>query len=163
MVVVQVVEILWTKTTRGAPGSTIRAALPRQYAIQLSDSPYVVNHVRLEERQDFRPVTFRHEALPSMPQREGCLCLHEDEPGHLQLGLDGTVSAGKPSRYPVKQAVTLMPDQWAKLLINARHSTYSGQWYSELVYNVTMGSSVPADRFTRGRPDHEFSLATLLF
>ena len=48
-------------------------------------------------------------------------------------------------------------------MVNGRHTSYSGQWYSEYVYNVTSGSELASNRFLAGEPDHEFSLAANLF
>jgi hypothetical protein len=63
----------------------------------------------------------------------------------------------------VREALTLRPGEVARLLINGRHASYSGQWYSQYVYNVANDVTVTADRFLQGKPDHEFSLAADLF
>jgi hypothetical protein len=75
----------------------------------------------------------------------------------------GSLGTHRAARRIVMHAVTLRPGEFARLLINGRHSSYSGQWYSEFVYNVATGDAIPADRFVRGLPDHEFSLASNLF
>jgi hypothetical protein len=163
MLAVQVVEVLWTKATRGAPESNMRSALQRAYAIELLDAPYVLHHVRLSEWEDFQPRMIRREGRPSIPRTEGGLSMKLGESGRIHLGLIGNPSGGQPHRHPVVEALTLSPGESARLIINGRHSSYSGQWYSEFIYNVASGSSVPADRFVRAMPDHQFSLAANLF
>lgn len=163
MLIVQVVEILWSKSTRGAPGATLRAGLPRQFAIDLMDAPYVLHHVRMVEWEEFSPQLVKREPKASVPRIEGGLAIRSDEHTSFRLGLIGNPSGGKPHRYPVNQAVMLKPDEFARLVINGRHTSYSGQWYSEYVYNVASGTTIRADRFLRGAPDHEFSLAGNLF
>ncbi|MCZ8256272.1 MAG: hypothetical protein O9327_11465 [Polaromonas sp.] len=163
MLIVQVVEILWTKATRGAPGSNLRAALPRQFAIDLMDSPYTLQHVRMAEWEDFSPRLVKREVKSFVPRIEGALAIQEDGNASFRLGLIGNPLGGKPYRYPVNQAVMLKPNESARLVINGRHTSYSGQWYSEYVYNVTSGTVIVADRFLRKAPDHEFSLAGHLF
>ena len=163
MLIVQVVEILWSKATRGAPGANLRAELPRQFAIDLMEAPYVLHHVRMAEWEEFSPHLVKREGKTSVPRIEGGLPIQADEHAFFRLGLIGNPSGGKPYRHPVNQAVTLKPDEFARLVINGRHTSYSGQWYSEYVYNVASGSTMVADRFLRGAPDHEFSLAGILF
>jgi hypothetical protein len=163
MLVVQVVEILWSKATRGAPAAHKRVRLPRQFAIELLDAQYVLHHVRMAEWEEFSPRTVRNESKDSVPRIEGGLAMEEDGLGSVRLGLIGNPSGGQPRRYPVRRAFTLQPGEFARLVINGRHTSHSGQWYSEYVYNVACGDAVRADRFIGGPPDREFSLAASLF
>jgi len=163
MLVVQVVEILWSKATRGAPEANLRAKLPRRFAIDLIDGPYLLHHVRMAEWEEFSPQLVKLEAKVSVPRTEGGLSIQAVEQASFRLGLIGNPAGGKPYRHPVHQALTLKPGEFARLVINGRHTSYSGQWYSEYVYNVASGSKIVSDRFLHGAPDHEFSLADNLF
>lgn len=164
MLVVQVIEILWSKATRGAPEANIRAKLPRALAIELFDAPYVLHHVRMAEwEEDFSPRLVKAESKESVPRTEGGLSIQSDDHSSFRLGLIGNPSGGKPHRHPANRVLTLLPGEFARLVINGRHTSYSGQWYSEYVYNVASGSQVPANRFLLANPEHEFSLAANLF
>lgn len=163
MLVVQVVEILWTKATRGAPRSNERAALPRAFVIASLDEQYVVQCHRMAEWESFHPTLVRSEATTSVPRSEGCLRIARGDSGSFVLGLLGTPNAGRPKRPALPAAVELMPDRFARITLNARHTNYSGQYYSETVYNVACGESVAPDRFLSGPPDHDIDLKANLF
>lgn len=163
MLVVQVVEILWSKASRGAPESNARARLPRAFAVELLEAPYVLHHVRMAEWESFSPHRVKTESKESPPRIEGGLAIHSVESGAFRLGLMGNPSGGQPHRHPVREALTLAPGEFARLVVNGRHTSYSGQWYSEYIYNVASAASVPADRFLCEPPTHEFSLAADLF
>jgi len=163
MLVVQVVEIIWSKASRGALESNVRARLPRAFAIEPVEAPYVVHHVRMAEQEDFGPRRVAPESKASPPRTEGGLAIRSVEPGVYRLELIGNPSGGQPRRHPVHEALTLAPNEFARLVVNGRHTSYSGQWYSEYIYNVASGVSVPVDRFLSGPPTHEFSLAANLF
>ena len=49
--------------------------------------------------------------------------------------------------------MTLGAGRFGQVLTNARHTSYSGQCYTEDVVNIIWGPNVPADAFTRGPPD----------
>ncbi|MCB1032315.1 MAG: hypothetical protein KDD47_00585 [Acidobacteria bacterium] len=52
---------------------------------------------------------------------------------------------------------------YVRLTVNARHTSYSGQHYSETTYNVACGEDVATDRFLLGPPDRELDLRANLF
>lgn len=163
MLVVQVVELLWSKTTRHAAAAQARAALPRAFGIDLYEGLYLLHHIRMAEWEDFSPRRVQGEARASVPSREGGLAIRQVAPDSYRLGLVGNPSGGQPHRHPVNEALTLHSGEFARLVVNGRHSSYSGQWYSEYVYNVACGETVRSDRFLQGAPEHQFSLAGNLF
>jgi hypothetical protein len=163
MLVVQVVEILWSKATRGAPAANVRAALPRAFGIELHEGLFVLHHVKMVEWEDFSPRCIKSEVHASVPRVEGGLSIRQLPEGSYRLGLIGNPSGGKPHRHPVNEALTLQAGEFARLAINGRHTSYSGQWYSEYVYNAASAHRVSATRFLQGAPEHEFSLVADLF
>jgi hypothetical protein len=94
---------------------------------------------------------------------EGSLVLKEKPGDGLMLGLRWTPADGQPKRYPRPEVIHLSRGQWAQLTMNGRHSSYSGQFYSEDIYNVAYGESIAPDVFFARIPDHRFSLADNLF
>ena len=163
MLVVQVVEILWTKATRGAPRSNERAGISRTFPIEGGPCECVVQRYRIAEWEAFAPKLVKVESALSAPGSIGVLNLSSEPSGVFSLGISGTPDAGQPKRHPVLRAITLAPGEYARLSINARHTTYSGQYYSETVYNVTCGTEVAPDRFLLGPPNHELDLKANLF
>src|SRR2546423_14994943 len=162
MVVVQVVEIRWTKATRGAPRANERAALPRAFVLSGMQGNYVVQRYRLDEAAGFRPELLKEASSPVVPRLERSLALKLRDDAHLALGLVWDSIEGQPRRHPQREAVHLAPGESARLVINGRH-TYTSTSYTEVVYNVAYGETVASNRFLAGPPDHVFSLAADLF
>ena len=75
MLVVQLVEILWTKATRGAPCSNERVRLPRAFPVPGGTAEYVFHHVRLAEQEAFAPTMITLESATAVPRTQGVLSL----------------------------------------------------------------------------------------
>lgn len=162
MIVVQVVEILWTKATRGAPRANERVGLSRAFVFEGTPSPCLVQHYRLAEWEDFQPKLIKSDRPPSVPGSVGAVRITSQPNGVVALGFLGTPNSGQPSRRPIQEAIRLSSDQYARLVVNARHTSYSGQHYSETVYNIASGQEIPASCFLRV-PEHELDLRANLF
>jgi len=163
-VVVQIVEILWTKATRGAPRANERSALPRQFILSGETGAYVAEHHRLAEWEgNFALQPVKVETKQSVPGSEGELHIGRGHDGAVNLGLSGTPYDGRPRRAPVAEGLVLKPGGYVRLLVNARHTSYFGQWYSEKVFNVAMGEHVAGNRFLSAEPDQILDLRANLF
>jgi len=163
MLVVQVVEILWTKATRGAPRSNERVALPRAFSIEVTSCACAVQHYRIAEWESFQPTLVKSDAKDSVPGSVGLLHILQEPNGHFRLGLVGTPEGGQPRRHERSRAIHLAAGEYARLSVNARHTSYSGQYYSETVFNVASGEHVPSNRFLLSSPNHELDLKANLF
>lgn len=163
MVLVQHVEIVWTKATRGMPRAAERARLPRVYAVTPVGAVYGYVRLRLQEADDFRVVLQEQREAPQIPASAGSLCLRRGADDRLVLGLRWTWLRGQPPRHPRPEALRLAPGQWAQLQINGRHASHSGQWYTEDTYNVACGPGIEPEVFRSRPPDAVFSLAADLF
>ena len=163
MFIVQIVEIIWTKATRGAPRSNERVALPRAFLLDTTPAQYQVQRYRMAEWESFRPTVVQRDLKPSIPASEDQLRIAPLGPNQFALGLLGASHGGQPRRHPVPEALVIQSGQFARLVVNARHTSYSGQWYSETVYNVAYGDDLASDRLLTRPPDHEFDLKTNLF
>ena len=163
MLAIQIIEILWTKATRGAPRANERGALLRAYPLTGGQAPYVVQYFRLAEwKSAFAPELVKVVANPSIPRSEAALSILEQPDGSFKFGFLGE-HWGQPKRPALPELFMLLADQYARLVINARHTSYSGQHYSETIYNVTCGQNVASDRFFREKPDYELDLRAHLF
>ncbi len=164
MLVVQVTEILWTKATRGAPRSNERVRLPRAFTIMNHEGvAYVIQYHRMAEWESFKPTLVKAETKQSVPGSEDALRISHAGVGSFLLGLQRTPNGGQPRRTAMPTAIELALDQYARITLNARHTTYSGQYYSETIYNVACGVKVAPDRFLSGPPEHEINLKAHLF
>jgi len=163
VLVVQVVEIVWTKATRGAPRASERAVLPRAFALLGGTDAVRIERYRMTEQDGFVPVLLRTERPPTAPRAVGVLQISIREHGRIVLGLSGTPHGGQPKRRPVPALVTLQPGQFARISVNARHTSYSGQYYSETVFNAACGDTIATDRFVVAGADREIDLKDNLF
>ena len=163
---VQVVEILWSKATRGAPRSNERAALPRAFPMLPSPTEGAVfvlqRHCMAEWVHQFSPRLEETTQAPEVPCSLDVLRLAPLPQGGFLLGWTGTPHGGQPRRAPSRSALKLMPGQYARLVLNARHTNYSGQYYSETIYHLACGTSGTPERFTQGPPDHDLDLKAYL-
>lgn len=165
MLVVQVVEILWTKATRGAPRSNERAALPRAFPLEIgAAAECTVQRHRMAEWDGFAPEALKLEHLSNVPGSIDVLRIQPEKGGAFLLGMLATPNAGsQPKRRAIPEAMRLMPGEWARLVVNARYTSSRGQHYTERIVHVTCGAAVPGDRFMRGSPDHELDVKADLF
>jgi hypothetical protein len=158
-VIVQSVEILWTKATRGAPHADRRTALPRAFGLPFSDSVYLHDVITMNETTDFRPrrAQSRENFVPTSDQS---LLFHLTGDA-LTVGL--YPSWGQPQRKGQRELLRLAPNEYARLRFNARHTSYSAQCYTETVYHVAFGERIPENRFVDARPEHEIDWMADLF
>jgi hypothetical protein len=163
VLVVQVVEIHWTKATRGAPRANERTALPRAFPIDSSDDNCLVQHYRLDEASGFAATLVNRESLARIPRTVGVLQIVEHPDGTFGLGISGTPGFGQPTRSPMRNVVRLTPGGYVRIALNARHASTHGQFYAETVFNVACGDAVRHDRFLVNAPDHDLDLKATLF
>ena len=128
-----------------------------------SSGEYIVQRYRIAEWEGFMPKLMATEIKESVPGSEDVLRISREREGPFRLGLAATPFGGRPRRHPRLKAVRLVPGEYARLVVNARHTTYSGQYYSETVFNVACGEHVPPNRFLLGSPEHELDLKANLF
>ena len=153
MLWVQLVEILYTKASRGAPAATRRNQLPRAFPVTFpSDASYGFERYRCLEWSHFAPTLELAEPSEQTPHAQGDLVIEVEEPAVL-LGLRWNSAIGQPPRRHRLRAIALRKGQTARLVINGRHASYSGQIYTEAAYNVAFGDRLQRDAFTRGSFD----------
>jgi hypothetical protein len=164
MLVVQVVEILWTKATRGAPRANERAALPRAFPLEVGTAECIVQRHRMIEWEGFVPEFIEPERLPNVPGSIDVLRIRPEKGGVFVLGMLATPNTGsQPKRRAIHDAMHLLPGQWARLVVNSRYTSSRGQHYTERIFNVASGIQVPRDRFMLDPPDHALDMKANLF
>src|SRR3569623_481389 len=158
---VQIVDIAWTKATRGAPRANERAALPHAFSLEPLASPFVLQRYCILEREGFAPRHLPAEAKDSIHSSVGMLRIVSESDGTFRLGFMS--GSGQPQRFRRNQVLRMAPGEYVRLVTNARHTSSSGQHYSETVFNVTCGEGVGVDRFLKTPPDREFDEKAHLF
>lgn len=167
MLVIQVVELVWTKASRGSAGGEWRAGVQRALPVDLQpgDGACVVQRYQLHAGDGFLPTLRSRESFPHVPGKEGALRIRSQADDQFLLGLAGNLDKRPPPGWPdIPTALVLMPGQFMRFIVNERQTLSRGnQRYVERAYNVTTGIEVPADRFTQGPPDRELDLRGHLF
>ncbi|EJE49704.1 hypothetical protein PMI14_05709 [Acidovorax sp. CF316] len=116
-----------------------------------------------EWTRQFSPTLVESSQAPQVPRSLHVLRLAPLPQGGFLLGWTGTPENGQPRRHPSPLAVELLPGQCARLTMNARHTNYSGQYYSETLYHLACGDRVGVNCFTQGMPGHDLDLKAYLF
>lgn len=163
MIFVQQVDIIYTKASRGAPQSTVRNRSPRAFVmLGTGDDAFYFEHYKLLESKDFVSELQDRSSAASPPKRKNSLAIESSEDS-VTLGLIWNGSVGQPFRRNKPRALTIRPGETARLSINGRHASYSGQFYTEATYNVAFGNSISNDVFIKAEPDSVFDLRAELF
>lgn len=157
MIAVQLVEICWTKSARGAAGGRQRAALPRAFAWQTggSGADLLLQRHRMDEWNGWAPMLEVQETAHFRPTQlctMGELALRLAD-GHLQAGYLRSPWGAKPPRHPAPCVMQLPPHAFGRIILNARYTSYSGQIYVEQTWNLMWADdALPPDAFTRRLP-----------
>jgi hypothetical protein len=163
-VLVQKIVTIWTKKSRGSPGSIRRNSLPQAVALPLGQRN-IENYALLEhtvvfhERSDFQDprndltttdILDIHRAL-----RIGCVLVERERLG-LRVGwkYDGS-DAGIPDRSKTPQgAVNVGLNSWARVVYNGRFSLdwEGGWWYEKKIVNVGLFTQAVDSVFVNSTP-----------
>lgn len=159
-VVIQHIETVWTKRSRGGDGARQRNAVPAALDLpSLSrDHLFVLHHATFHEHDSFA----RHDQLRSADAfadlKLRFLTLSIDGAAlHVRFQRDG-FNAATPSPFPYKDPFVLEPRQWARLVYNGRFTAWNtGMWsYEKHVYNIGWFDKWASDAFERTRPCSEY-------
>jgi hypothetical protein len=123
---------------------------------------FYFEHYKLLEWKDFVEKLEESASAASPPKRRNGLVMDVSETS-LKLGLIWTPSIGQPARQANSKAVTIAPGETARLSINGRYTSYSGQFYTETTYNVAFGGRISNDVFIKVEPAAVFDLRADLF
>ena len=162
MIVVQLIEVIWTKASRGAPASCVRNSVPSAMPLLPTTGEYIYQRQLFRERDGFKGELVESRVSDSIPHVEGELRFYPQK-DLLRLGLGYSGKTGKPVRSATNSALTIEEGQLARLITNGRHTSYSGQWYRQATYNVSLVGEVYPDLFINREPDRLFSMEADLF
>lgn len=124
--------------------------------------PFSFERYRLLEWAAFAPTVGERNEAASVPGRCGDLVI-DASTDVVTLGLRWNHAMGKPARHDKLNAITLSPGQTARLIINGRSTSHSGQIYTEATYNVAFGESLEPDVFVAARAPATLDMRADLF
>lgn len=148
-IVIQLIDVYWTKASRGAPRATLRNAVPEQFAIQrrLPDDCISLQRVAYRERDDF-----------AYPREQWTDYLSVNDILRLGLSIEAKRDTlevcflGNPlgaSLPKEKQVGTLTWNSWLRIVSNARVATEWTWTYHKYAYNIFHGDGTKFDEFSR--------------
>jgi len=152
MIVVQKIELVWTKRSRGGEGAQRRAALPLAFELPAFPAGDAAYHALLShEHQGFEPRDL--ERRPSLPERDACV-LFERRGDGIRVGYQWSGVCGAPRRAQVspRWLMELRLGDYGRVLHNGRFSGENYWWYEQIVFNVAVAAEVTSDLFTRIAP-----------
>jgi hypothetical protein len=137
MIIVQHIVTVWTKQSRGMPGSKTRASVPKALGFPLSSAPgdsILVHKVVFEEQDSFQA----HEKAVAAESDNHYWSLWFERESSIRVRFDYCqLSHGLPVRKPTRQLIfDLAQGDLGSLCINGRFASYSGQWYMDHVVNI---------------------------
>jgi hypothetical protein len=163
MIWVQQIDILYTKKSRGAPAATHRNSLPRAFAMHSAgEAAFSFEHYKLLEWKDFVASLDEAARASAVPRHQGDLVVNPAGDA-VTLGLRWNQAIGQPPRRDQVEALTLSKGRTARLMINGRYTSHSGQVYTEATYNVAFGESIAVDVFLARDPDSLLDMRADLF
>lgn len=162
IILVQRVVTVWTKKSRGAPGSIHRKAVPDAMSLPLNRFAktrfaLLEHNVTFYEKSEFEDPQEKSSTFESLGQqgckRFGCVEVHRTEevcrsPGGM------TRDAGLPDRAMTQWICSLGVNSWARAVFNGRYSLdcEGGWWYEKKVVNVGLFNMPSEMVFKDGAP-----------
>jgi hypothetical protein len=166
IVVVQEIELWWTKSSRAGEGAKARAAVPELLPLpalaSVPDESLVHQQVKIEEWNGFdaRVETVEVSPMPVTRRKQmQCVTIGRDGEGHALAEYRYTMAGGAPERASIPRTVlTLAPGQWGRVRYNGRHnaSVPTGWLYHKTVINLAPVAVFTGTPFLGG-PTREFS------
>lgn len=163
IILVQEIRTDWSKVSRGAPGAAKRAAVPRALPLPLhrADRDFYAlfeHRVFFSEWEGFRDPGEQVACSEEVGQViYGCVRLKLEGESLRVVWKYDPGYAGAPSRDGnPKQAFTLRPGQWGRVVYNGRFGEDEGWYYRQTTFNVALAERASACVFTESEPAHVY-------
>jgi hypothetical protein len=178
VVIIQVINVSWTKAARGGSLARLRNKVEKTYLLEIKgigieEKKVLVNEIYFSEGNKFQsPVNNKIMVLEAediykiknveVNRKENSLMvvLNSEGMNPKRWKMDSTGT-----RFPIKQtAFELLKGKWGQIRYNNRFSSFStGNWfYEETTINLAFCDKFNPDLFTSTKPDCTFScMATL--
>lgn len=160
IVIVQSIQTVWTKSSRGGRGASLRNGVPEAVAVPRASATagarLLLHRVVYHESNGFAaPLTDALEACAGDALEVGCVSVRAGASG-ASVEYEGGAKCGAPARLTTGLAATrkhfaLRAGECVRVAYNGR---FSGEhwWYEKQVVNVCLGVRLSPDIFTRAVP-----------
>ncbi len=156
MIVVQHIETIWTKKSRGMPGAAKRNAVPRKLEVPKCDfgpDGILIHKVFAREDDDFN-LEQKTEML-NESNKYWTLTFQPKDSAVQILFAYNYYEHGHPDRGTYRGTLfRLGPRKQGTLHINGRFSSYSGQYYKQHFVNIGNVDKFNPKLFLENKPDY---------
>lgn len=165
MIVIQRIESVWTKKSRGMPGSNKRNAIPRR--LKLPDPHFCrkelfLHEVGASEHCDFKLVS-KVECRENWNKYWSLKLVNENTSIRVQFAYE-YYWHGMPNRGSYwRRLFTLKTGEYGSLQINGRFTSYSGQFYTQNFVNIGNVSKIDENLFVASEPTYLVDKMVYLF
>lgn len=160
MIAIQIVEVHWSKQSRGGAAATERNRIPREFLLRPHGKSLnvIARHLIFEvDAGKFVARNVSTGEAPKLPSNREGLLLEESE-GKLLVGFAWDLYLhGMPKRRQKRRAAVVLPGETAQICVNGRHSLGTQWYYTQHTFNIAYGHDLTENIFLRGAFDHLFS------
>lgn len=174
IILIQRLVTIWTKKSRGAPGSIRRNAVPDAIVLPVNRFAgtrftLLEHDVIFHERSEFENPQEKSSVFDSLGQQGrkkfGCVEVSKTD-GGLQVSWSyDSRDAGLPDRARTQADSALGLNSWARVVFNGRYSMdwEGGWWYEKKVVNVGFFSTLSETVFKDSAPEITIDRMTMLY
>lgn len=177
--VVQAIEVSWTKISRGGSLATLRNRVPEIALLPFGSSPpksampiYIRHEITWGETNEFQqPLTGKIDIAEFMGQvKNRLLGFHAAGGTSIKVGFEKSYGAnpvgknlldytrlGAPARTVPLEIFSLGPGEWGRVRYNGRFSWKSGWKYEKWVYNIGLFADTIPENCFQGSPARSYS------
>lgn len=158
-IVIQHIQTIWTKASRGGEGARQRNLLP--IAMELPHfsrlGQFYLHHVTFAEHNSFQPQERTDITRTFLELDLKVLALSVRKSIQVRFHRD-SYNAAKPTNYALHAPFELEQEQWAQIVYNGRFTDFDtgNWWYEKHAYNIGWFNPLERDRFVQTKPDTEF-------
>ncbi len=156
MLVIQHIQTVWTKNSRGMPEATRRNSVPAVMSLPVRGgerADMLVHRVLATESRDFE-LAPTLETFSTHDKYWSFLCKDKDNALDVYFKYHYQTH-GQPQRKDSDKPIfTLAPGELAVFRINGRFTSHNGQHYAQHVVNFAWVDAVSVDLFVKNAPVH---------
>jgi hypothetical protein len=165
IVIVQQIEVEWSKASRGGQGAVWRNAVREVAKVPLnrivaSDLVLVQQKLWFFERNKFALPKETIILNPTVkPLVIGCVSVDYSDDAVVAGFAFNSACGGAPNRSGIRQTLVLTLNEWGQIVYNGRFApAYDGDWwYEKMVVNVGIFDPPSNSVFTRSQPNQTCS------
>jgi len=154
MMIIQHIETIWTKKSRGMPEAGKRNAVSRKLEIPVNAKRFdgiLIHKVTAREWEDFS-LEQKTEIIKN-DKRYWTLAFHRESDAVQVLFTYDYIRHGRPERKDHRTPLfKLALGEWSSFHINGRFTSYSGQYYTQHFLNVGNIAEFNPDLFVEIEP-----------